>query len=107
MKRDNGDYNLFKFVGIGAILFCLFIIIGSRFVSVGVGSKEDTKTVQTENLINEESRLRAELRDAEILGKFWNSKGHFVVVYDEETKVAKIYPVKEKEWGEYRVGELY
>ena len=41
------------------------------------------------------------------MGKFWNSKGHFIVVYDEETKVAKIYPVKEKEWGEYRVGEMY
>ena len=107
MKRDNGDFNLFKFIGILAILFCLFIIIGSRFVTVGINSKEENKIVQTESPISQESKLRTDLHDGTILGKFWNSEGHFVVVYDEETKVAKIYPVKEKEWVEYRVGELY
>jgi hypothetical protein len=107
MKRDNGDYNLFKLVGIGAILFCLFIIIGSRFVTVGINSKEETKIAQTESAVSQEGKLRTNLNDGTILGKFWNSEGHFVVVYDEETKVAKIYPVKEKEWVEYRVGELY
>ena len=86
MKRDNGDLNLFKFVGIGAVVFCLFIIIGSRFVTVGMDSKEETKIAQTENLIKEESKLKAELRDAEILGKFWNSKGYFIVVYNDTTK---------------------
>ena len=106
MKRDNCDYNLFKLVGIGAILFCLFIIIGSSFVTVGLDSKEP-KTVQTESPTSQESKLRTDLHDDTILGKFWNSKGYFVVVYDEDTKVAKIYPVKEKEWLEYRVGELY
>lgn len=106
MKRDNGDYNLFKLVGIGAILFCLFIIIGSNFVTVGLDSKEP-KTEQTESPTSQESKLRTDLHDGTILGKFWNSKGYFVVVYDEDTKVAKIYPVKEKEWLEYRVGELY
>ena len=50
MKRDNGDLYLLKFVGIGAVLFCLFMIIGSRFVTVGLGSKEETKTVQREAL---------------------------------------------------------
>lgn len=108
MKRDNGDYNLFKFVGIGAVLFCLFMIIGSRFVTVGIDSTDNTKesTQQVDKKI-EDNRLQAELKDAEILGKFWNREGHFVVVYDEDTKVAKIYPVKEKEWVEYRVGEMY
>ncbi|WP_138335215.1 MULTISPECIES: hypothetical protein [Streptococcus] len=104
MKRDNGDLYLFKLVGIGAVLFCLFIVIGSRFVTVGV---EEPKTVQTESPTSQESNLLTDLHDDTILGKFWNSKGHFVVVYDEETKVAKIYPVKEKEWVEYRVGETY
>ncbi|EPR90746.1 hypothetical protein M058_08905 [Streptococcus mitis 17/34] len=107
MKRDDGDLNLFKFVGIGAVLFCLFIIIGSRFVTVGLDSKEDTKVTQTESAVSQEGKLRTNLNDGTILGKFWNSEGHFVVVYDEETKVAKIYPVKEKEWVEYRVGETY
>ena len=106
MKRDNGDYNLFKFVGFGAVVFCLFIIIGSSFVNVGLDSKE-SKIAQTESAVSQEGKLRTNLNDGTILGKFWNSEGHFVVVYDEETKVAKIYPVKEKEWVEYRVGELY
>ncbi len=178
MKRDNGDYNLFKFVGIGAILFCLFMIIGSRFVTVGleepkpvqkepseylkqeiqledakilgkfwndkghfivvyrdttkapeivevdasewelmevgvnfvtvgVGSKEETKTVQRESPTSQESKLRTDLHDGTILGKFWNSKGHFVVVYDEDTKAPKIFPVDVKEWETMRVGETY
>lgn len=106
MKRDNGDYNLFKFVGFGAVVFCLFIIIGSSFVTVGLDSKE-SKIAQTESAVSQEGKLRTNLNDGTILGKFWNSEGHFVVVYDEETKVAKIYPVKEKEWVEYRVGEMY
>lgn len=106
MKRDNGDYNLFKFVGIGAILFCLFMIIGSRFVTVGVDSKEP-KTVQTESPTSQESKLRTDLHDGTILGKFWNSKGHFVVVYDEDTKAPIIFPVDVKEWETMRVGELY
>ena len=106
MKRDNGDYNLFKFVGVGAVVFCLFIIIGSSFVTDGLDSKEP-KTAQTESPTSQESKLRTDLHDDTILGKFWNSEGYFVVVYDEETKVAKIYPVKEKKWLEYRVGELY
>lgn len=91
MKRDNGDLNLFKFVGIGAVLFCLFIIIGSSFVTVRVDSTDNTKesTQQVDKKI-EHNRLQAELKDAEILGKFWNSKGHFIVV-----------------WVEYRVGEMY
>lgn len=61
MKRDNGDYNLFKLVGIGAILFCLFIIIGSRFVTVGINSKEETKIVQTESAVSQEGKLRTNL----------------------------------------------
>ena len=104
MKRDNGDYNLFKFVGIGAILFCLFMIIGSRFVTVGV---EEPKTAQTESPTSQESKLRTDLHDGTILGKFWNSKGHFVVVYDEDTKAPKIFPVDVKEWETMRVGETY
>ena len=106
MKRDNGDYNLFKFVGIGAILFCLFMIIGSSFVTVGLDSKEP-KIAQTESPTSQESKLRTDLHDGTILGKFWNSKGHFVVVYDEDTKAPKIFPVDVKEWETMRVGETY
>ena len=107
MKRDNGDLYLLKFVGIGAVLFCLFMIIGSRFVTVGLGSKEETKTVQRESLGFQESKLRAKLEDATILGKFWNSKGHFIVVYNGTTKAPEIIEVYFSEWQYRRVGERY
>ena len=106
MKRDNSDLNLFKFVGFGAVVFCLFIIIGSRFVTVGVDSKEP-KTAQTESPTSQESKLRTDLHDGTILGKFWNSLGHFIVVYDEDTKAPIIFPVDVKEWETMRVGEIY
>ena len=104
MKRDNGDLNLFKFVGIGAVLFCLFIIIGSRFVTVGIDSKEETKTVQTEK---QESTLKAKEEDAEILGKFWNEKGYFIVVYNDLTKAPEVLQVDFSEWQYMRIGEKY
>ncbi|EPR90745.1 hypothetical protein M058_08900 [Streptococcus mitis 17/34] len=178
MKRDDGDLYLFKLVGIGAVLFCLFMIIGSRFVTVGleepkpvqkepseylkqeiqledakilgkfwndkghfivvyrdttkapeivevdasewelmevgvnfvtvgVGSKEETKTVQRESLGFQESKLRAKLEDATILGKFWNSKGHFIVVYNATTKAPEVVKVELNEWELMNVGELY
>lgn len=107
MKRDNGDLYLFKIVGILTVLFLLFMIIGSRFVTVGVDNKEETKTVQTESVVSQEGKLRTDLHDGTILGKFWNSKGHFVVVYDEDTKAPKIFPVDVKEWETMRVGETY
>lgn len=103
MKRDNGDFNLFKFIGILAILFCLFIIIGSRFVTVGINSKEENKIVQTESPTSQESKLRTDLHDGTILGKFWNSKGYFVVVYDEDTKAPIIFPVDVKGWETMRL----
>ena len=102
MKRDNGDYNLFKFVGIGAILFCLFMIIGSRFVTVGL---EEPKPVQKEP--SEYLKQEIQLEDAKILGKFWNDKGHFIVVYNELTKAPEIFQVDYSEWQYMRIGEKY
>ena len=102
MKRDNGDYNLFKFVGIGAILFCLFMIIGSRFVTVGL---EEPKPVQEEP--SEYLKQEIQLEDAKILGKFWNDKGHFIVVYNELTKAPEIFQVDYSEWQYMRIGEKY
>lgn len=100
MKRDNGDYNLFKFVGIGAILFCLFMIIGSRFVTVGL---EEPKPVQKEP--SEYLKQEIQLEDAKILGKFWNDKGHFIVVYNGLTKVPEILEVGYSEWQYMRIGK--
>lgn len=99
-----------KFLKYATIVFMLFILFWVSFggyILGTQGSKEYTKIVQTESVVSQEGKLRTNLDDGTILGKFWNSEGHFIVVYDEETKVAKIYPVKEKEWVEYRVGEMY
>ena len=93
MKRDNGDLNLFKFVGFGAIIFCLFMIIGSRFVTVGL---EEPKPVQKEP--SEYLKQEIQLEDAKILGKFWNDKGHFIVVYRDTTKAPEIVEVDSSEW---------
>ena len=43
MRRDNGDLILFKIVGIGLVLFYLFIFIGVNFVTVGVDNEETKK----------------------------------------------------------------
>ena len=98
-----------KFLKYVTIVFMLFILFWVNFGGyiLGTQGNEEPKPVQSESPTSQESKLRTDLHDGTILGKFWNSKGHFVVVYDEETKVAKIYPVKEKEWVEYRVGETY
>lgn len=81
--------------------------VGVNFVTVGVGSKEETKTVQRESLGFQESKLRAKLEDATILGKFWNSKGHFIVVYNGTTKAPEVLKVELNEWELMDVGELY
>ena len=81
--------------------------VGVNFVTVGVGSKEETKTVQRESLGFQESRLEAKLEDATILGKFWNSKGHFIVVYNGTTKTPEIIKVDFSEWELMDIGELY
>lgn len=107
MKRDNGDLILFKIVGVGLVIFYLFVFIGVNFVTVGVDSKEKTKTVQTESAVSQEGKLRTDLHDGTILGKFWNSKGHFIVVYDDDTKAPIIFNVDVKEWETMRIGETY
>ena len=81
--------------------------VGVNFVTVGVDSKKETKIAQTEKLIKEESRLRADLSDAEILGKFWNSKGHFIVVYNDTKKAPEVFEVDFSEWQYMRIGEKY
>lgn len=81
--------------------------VGVSFVTVGVGSKEETKTVQRESLGFQESKLRAKLEDATILGKFWNSKGHFIVIYNGTTKAPELFEVDFSEWELMDVGERY
>ena len=105
MKRDNGDLNLFKLVGILLVLFYLFVFIGVNFVTVGVDNTQES-TQQTNKKL-EEMSLKAEMKDAEILSKFYNEKGYFIVVYNGTTKAPEVFQVDFSEWEFMSVGELY
>lgn len=105
MKRDNGDLNLFKLVGILLVLFYLFVFIGVHFVTVG-GDNTQESTQQTNKKL-EEMSLKAEMKDAEILSKFYNEKGYFIVVYNGITKAPEVFQVDFNEWELMSVGELY
>lgn len=105
MKRDNGDLNLFKLVGILLVLFYLFVFIGVNFVTVGVDNTQEN-TQQTDKKL-EEMSLKAEMKDAEILSKFYNEKGYFIVVYNGVTKAPEVFQVDFSEWELMSVGELY
>lgn len=107
MKRDNGDLNLFKLVGVLLVLFYLFVYFGTSFTTAGSNSKEDTKTVQAESTARQDSKLEAKEEDAEILGKFFNDKGYFIVVYNGITKAPEVFQVDFNEWELMSVGELY
>ena len=56
------------------VLFYAFIFIGSSFSTAGV--KDAPKIEYTSDYLNQ----KMEVRDAKVLGKFWNDKGHFIVV---------------------------
>ena len=105
MKRDNGDLILFKIVGVGLVLFYLFVFIGVNFVTVGVDNTQEN-TQQTDKKL-EEMSLKAEMKDAEILSKFYNDKGYFIVVYNGITKAPEVFQVDFSEWELMSVGELY
>ena len=105
MKRDNGDLNLFKLVGILLVLFYLFVFIGVHFVTVG-GDNTQESTQQTDKKL-EEISLKAEMKDAEILSKFYNDKGYFIVVYNGITKAPEVFQVDFNEWELMSIGELY
>lgn len=105
MKRDNGDLNLFKLVGVLLVLFYLFVFIGVNFVTVG-GDNTQESTQQTSKKL-EELSLKAEMKDAEILSKFYNEKGYFIVVYNGTTKAPEVFQVDFSEWQYMRIGEKY
>lgn len=97
---------LLKGLGIALVLFYMVIFIGVNFVTVGVDNDnkvETTKETQRYELLD----YKAELEDAEILGKFWNDKGYFIVVYNGTTKVPEILDVEFSEWKFMHTGELY
>lgn len=49
-----------------------------------------TEIIEVLNKNIEYSKQEIQLKDATILGKFWNDKGQSIVVYDEDTKVLEV-----------------
>lgn len=101
MENNNKNYKIFKILGLAVVLFYAFIFIGSSFSTAGV---KDAKPIEYKSdYLNQ----KMELRDAEILGKFWNDKGHFIVVYDEDTKAPELLQIDFSEWNLISVGDTY
>jgi hypothetical protein len=101
MENNNKNYKIFKFLGIAVVLFYAFIFIGSSFSTAGV--KDAPKIEYTSDYLNQ----KMEVRDAEVLGKFWNDKGHFIVVYDEDKKAPELFQIDFSEWNLISVGDTY
>ena len=101
MENNNKNYKIFKILGLAVVLFYAFIFIGSSFSTAGV---KDAKPIEYKSdYLNQ----KIELEDAEVLGKFWNDKGHFIVVYDEDTKAPELLQIDFSEWNLISVGDTY
>lgn len=99
---------LLKGLGIALILFYMVIFIGINFVTVGVDNNDNSReSFQQVDKKIEDNRLKAEMKDAEILSKFYNEKGYFIVVYNATTKAPEVLQVDFSEWELMRIGELY
>lgn len=101
MENNNRNYKIFKILGLAVVLFYAFIFIGSSFSTAGV--KDAKPTEYKSDYLNQ----KLELRDAEVLGKFWNDKGHFIVVYNEDTKAPELFQIDFSEWNLISVGDTY
>ena len=98
-----------NFLKYATIVFMLFIFFWVSFGGYILGTQGNNE-VETEQQINkkiEDSGLKAEMKDAEILGKFYNEKGYFIVVYNGTTKAPEVIEVDYSEWQYMRVGEKY
>ena len=98
-----------KLLKYATIVFMLFIFFWVSFGGYILGTQGNNE-IETEKQINkrvEETRLKAEMKDAEILSKFYNEKGYFIVVYNGTTKAPEVFQVDFSEWELMHVGELY
>ena len=98
-----------KVLKYATIVFMLFIFFWASFGGYILGTQGNNE-VETEQQMNkkiEDSGLKAEMKDAEILGKFYNEKGYFIVVYNGITKAPEIIEVGYSEWQLMDIGELY
>ena len=77
------------------------------WLNFGGAFQGKTEVIELSDRKIEYSKQKANIEDAEILGKFWNEKGHFIVVYNELTKAPEVFQVDFSEWQYMRIGEKY
>lgn len=98
-----------KLLKYATIIFMLFIFFWVSFGGYILGTQGNNE-IETEQQMTkkiEETGLKAEMKDAEILSKFYNEKGHFIVVYNGTTKAPEVFQVDFSEWELMSIGELY
>lgn len=98
-----------KLLKYATIIFMLFIFFWVSFGGYILGTQGNNE-IETEQQMTkkvEETSLKADFKDAEILSKFYNEKGHFIVVYNGITKAPEVFQVDFSEWELMSVGELY
>ena len=98
-----------KLLKYATIIFMLFIFFWVSFGGYILGTQGNNE-IETEQQMTkkiEELNLKAEMKDAEILSKFYNEKGYFIVVYNELTKAPEVLQVDFDEWKLMSIGELY
>lgn len=98
-----------KLLKYATIIFMLFIFFWVSFGGYILGTQGNNE-IETEQQMTkkiEELNLKAEMKDAEILSKFYNEKGYFIVVYNGTTKAPEVFQVDFSEWELMSIGELY
>lgn len=100
------ELKLLKYATIGFMLFIFFWVSFGGYILGTQGNNKVETTQQTDKKV-EETNLKADFEDAEILSKFYNEKGHFIVVYNGITKAPEVLQVDFSEWELMSVGELY
>ena len=89
-----------NFLKYATIVFMLFIFFWVSFGGYILGTQGNNE-VETEQQVDkkiEDSGLKAEMKDAEILSKFYNEKGYFIVVYNGTKKAPEVFQVDFSEW---------
>lgn len=98
-----------KLLKYATIIFMLFIFFWVSFGGYILGTQGNNE-IETEQQMDkkiEELNLKAEMKDAEILSKFYNEKGYFIIVYNGITKAPEVLKVDFDEWELMSIGELY
>ena len=90
---------IFKILGIGSIMFVLFVVIGSMFNSLPQNQDYEAKSSVVQ-------KVKAN-KDNEILKKGQKDNFYYIVVWDEKSEYTIVYYLDKDEWDGVKVGDIY